>query len=163
MNALSGLIVSVLAWATAASAAGDDNLLIQLQPDGGYRVWHTEGATQISEEEVLAVAATAAPEGGGAVPVAAGRARAFQTESGVVIEMLDAKTDRKLLVDRDACGAVKLWHSEGPMNLTDDQMTELVLSALPGGGRRLTLDGRHAKAYITPLGYAVVIWKAVSR
>jgi hypothetical protein len=119
--------------------------------------------TQISEEEVLAVAATAKPEGGDPVPVTAGRARAFQTETGVIIEMLDAKADRNLLVDRDDCGAIKLWHSEGPTHLTDDQMTELVLSALPGGGRRLTFDGRHAKAYITPLGYVVVIWKAVVR
>lgn len=157
------LFAFVLALAAGAACAASDNLLIQLQHDGRYRVWHTEGATQISEEEVLAVAAKATPEGGEPSTVTGGRARAFQTEHGIVIEMLDAKADRNLLVDRDACGAIRLWHSEGPTHLTDDQMTELVMSALPGGGRRLTFDGRHAKAYITPLGYAVVIWKAVSR
>lgn len=153
----------VLAWAVASSACAADNLLVQLEPGGGYRVWHTEGATRLAEEEVLAVAATAKPEGGEPVAVAAGRARAFQTESGVVIEMLDAKFDRRVLVDRDDCGAIRLWHSEGPTNLADDQLTELVLSALPGGGRRLSLNGHYAKAYVTPLGYAVVIWPAVKR
>ncbi len=161
--ALRSLLLALALAAAGSLASAADNLLVQLEPGGGYRVWHTEGVTRISEEEVLAVAATAKPEGGEPVVVAGGRARAFQTESGVVIEMLDATVDRRLLVDRDDCGAIRLWHSEGPTKLSDDQLTELVLSALPGGGRRLSLNGHHAKAYITPLGYAVVIWPAVKR
>jgi hypothetical protein len=152
-----------LAFVTGAAAAAGDNLLIQLERDGRYRVWHTEGVTRISEDDALAVAATAKPEGGDFQAIAGGRARAFQTEQGVIIEMIDATMDKRLLVDRDACGAIKIWHSEGPTHLTDDQMTDLVLSALPEGGRRITVDGRYAKAYITPLGYAVVIWKPVTR
>lgn len=156
-------LLSLLAVLAAFPAGADDNLLIQLRPGGGYRVWHTEGATQISEDDVLAVAVTAKPEGGEFQTTASGKARAFETEQGVVIEMADAPSDRNLLIDRDACGATKIWHSEGPTKLTDDQITELVLSALPEGGRRVTIDGRYAKAYITPLGYAVAIWKAVRR
>lgn len=148
------------AWlAISAAWAAGDNLLIQLEHDGRYQVWHSEGMTAISEDDALAVAATAQPEGGDPLAVAGGRARAFQTEHGVVIEMIDAAVDRRLLFDRDACGAVKIWHSEGASQLTEDQMTELVISALPGGGRRMTINGRYAKAYIVPLGYAVVLWQ----
>lgn len=156
------LVFSLLVLPGVAGAAGD-NLLLQLQPDGRYRVWHSEGATQISEDDALAVAASAKPEGGEPQPTAGGRARAFQSEQGVIIEMMDATTDRHLLVDRDACGAIRVWHAEGPARLTEAQMTELVLSALPGGGPRLTFDDRYAKAYITPLGYAVLLWRIPAR
>lgn len=145
-----------------AGAAGD-NLLIQIQHDGRYQVWHSEGVTTISEEDALAVAATARPEGGEPQAIAGGRARGLQTEHGVVIEMIDAAHDSRLLFDRDACGAVRIWHSEGESRLSEEQITELVMSALPGGGPRLTFNGRHAKAYITPLGYAVVLWTPVAR
>ncbi len=155
-------VVLALLAMSPAGAAGD-NLLIQIQHDGRYQVWHSEGATTISEDDALAVAATARPEGGAPQPVAGGRARAFATEHGVVIEMIDVVVDKRLLFDRDACGAVRIWHSEGATRLTEDQLTELVMSALPGGGPRLTFDGRHAKAYITPMGYAVVLWAAVAR
>lgn len=160
-----GRLVAVVLASMAMSPAGaaGDNLLIQLEHDGRYRVWHSEGITTIGEDDALAVAATARPEGGDPLAVAGGRARAFQTEHGVVIEMIDAAADKRLLFDRDACGAVKIWHSEGAARLNEDQMTELVMSALPGGGRRMTIDGRHAKAYIVPLGYTVVFWQQVVR
>lgn len=143
--------------------AADNSLLIQVEPDGRYRVWHTEGATNLTEDEVLTLAADAAPEGGNPRQVSAGMARAFQTERGLIIEIADARGDKRLLVDRDECGSIKTWHSEGATQLNDDQLTELVLSALPGGGRRVSVGGNHAKAFITPLGYSVVIWKPVVR
>jgi hypothetical protein len=145
------------------AAAADNNLLIQTEAGGGYTVWHAEGVTNLSEDEILTLAAGAEPQGGPAHKVSAGTARAFQTAHGVVIDIADAKADRKLLIDRDECGAIKIWHSEGETRLTDEQMTELVISALPGGGRRVKVDGNHAKAFITPLGYTVVIWKPVVR
>ena len=146
-----------------AAFAADNTLLIQTKPDGQYRVWHVEGETHMSEEEVLAVSAAAKPEGGEPTRVAAGTARAFETDHGVVIEIPDAKSDRALLVDRDECGAIKVWHAEGATQLTDDQLTDLVLSALPGGGRPVKVAGRYAKAFVVPLGYTVVIWQPVIR
>lgn len=145
------------------AGAADNALLIQVDPGGGYRVWHTEGSTQLEEDEILMLAAGATPEGSALQAVSAGPARAFQTAGGVVIELPEAARDRRLLVDRDACGAVKVWHAEGETNLTDDQITDLVISALPDGGRPLKVDGRYAKAFITELGYAVVLWAPVKR
>ncbi|MBU1236078.1 MAG: hypothetical protein KJ634_06300 [Gammaproteobacteria bacterium] len=145
------------------AVAADNALLIQMLPGGDFRVWHSDGATSISEDEIMTLAATATPEGGPLQAVEAGQARAIRTEQGVVIELPDAPTDRKLLIDRDACGAIKVWHSEGETNLTNDQMTELVISALPGGGKLVRIDGRYAKAFDTPLGYSVVIWAPVKR
>jgi hypothetical protein len=155
--------VLLFLMAGGAAIAADNALLIQVLPDGGYRVWHSDGVTHLSEDEIMAVAATATPEGGPLQPVEAGQARAIRTGQGVVIELPDAPTDRKLLIDRDDCGAIKVWHSEGETNLTNDQMTELVISALPGGGKLVRVDGRYAKAFDTPLGYSVVIWKPVKR
>jgi hypothetical protein len=65
-----------------------------------------------------------------------------------------------LLVDRDACGHLKTWHAEGGVPLSEEQATDLVLAALPGGGPRLVLDAeRHAKSYLTAIGIMVAIWK----
>lgn len=146
-----------------SASAVDNALLIQVEPGGGYRVWHTEGATQLTEEEILMLAAGASPEGSVLQPVSAGPARAIQTGNGVVIELPEAPRDRRLLVDRDACGAIKVWHAEGETKLTDEQISDLVISALPGGGRPIKVDGRYAKAFITELGYAVVLWAPVKR
>lgn len=155
--------IALASLAMSPAGAAGDNLLIQIQHDGRYQVWHSEGVTTISEDDALAVAATATRDGGDPQAIVGGRARAFETEHGVVIDMIDAVADKRLLFDRDACGAVKIWHAEGATRLTEDQITELVMSALPGGGPRLTFDGRHAKAYITPLGYTVVLWKPAAR
>ncbi len=156
--ALAGVLAAGLAL-----AAGDNALLIQTQPGGGYTVWHADGTTQMSDEEIMQVAASATPEGGPVQAVSAGKARALQTEAGVIIEFPDLPRDRRLLVDRDACGAIKLWHADGETQLTEDQITELVMAALPGGGRRVNLGDRYAKSFVTPMGYAVVIWAPVRR
>lgn len=157
------LLATLLLLAASFATAADNSLLIQVEPGGGYRVWHTEGATNLGEDEILMLAAGATPEGSALLPVSAGPARAFQTGNGVIIEVPEAASDRKLLVDRDACGAIKVWHADGATRLTEEQLTELVVSALPGGGRRVNIDGNYAKAFITPLGYAVVIWAPVKR
>ncbi len=157
------LIAVATVLAMPGARAADNSLLIQLEPNGHYKLWHTEGTTTLSDDEVLSLAATARPEGGEPLVVAAGTARAFETSQGVVISIPEAAADRQLLVDRDDCGAIKLWHSEGSTQLTEGQMTELVISALPGGGRPIAVGGRYAKAYITRLGYAVVVWQPVVR
>jgi hypothetical protein len=156
--ALAGVLAAGLAM-----AAGDNALLIQTQPGGGYTVWHADGTTQMSDEEIMQVAAGATPEGSPVQPVSAGKARAFQTEAGVIIEFPELARDRRLLVDRDACGAIKVWHADGETQLTEDQITDLVMAALPGGGRRVNLGDRYAKSFVTPMGYAVVIWAPVRR
>jgi hypothetical protein len=157
------LLATIFVLAASLAAAADNSLLIQVEPGGGYRVWHSEGPTQLSEEEILLLAAGATPEGSAMQPVSAGPARAFQTGNGVIIEIPAAASDRKLLVDRDACGAIKVWHADGETKLTEEQITELVISALPGGGKLIKVDGRYAKSFVTPLGYAVVIWAPVKR
>lgn len=158
------VLLAGIALLTAHLAGAADNaLLIQLQPGGRYTLWHTEGMTRLSDDEVLSLAATARPEGGEPMVVSAGTARAFDTGQGVMISIPEAASDKKLLVDRDDCGAIKLWHAEGSTQLTEEQMTELVISALPGGGRPIDVGGRYAKAFISPLGYTVVVWKPVKR
>ncbi|MBI4996642.1 MAG: hypothetical protein HZA64_05085 [Rhodocyclales bacterium] len=163
MTPTKALLATIFLLAASIAAAADNSLLIQVEPGGGYRVWHTEGATNLGEEEILMLAAGATPEGSALQPVSAGPARAFQTGNGVIIEVPGAAADRKLLVDRDACGAVKVWHADGATRLTEEQLTELVITALPGGGKLVKVDGRYAKSFVTPLGYAVVIWAPVKR
>lgn len=160
-NLVFGTAIAVLAAGTAAAA--DNSVLIQTGPDGHYKLWHTEGATSLDDDEALALAASARPEGGAPRAVAAGTAQAFETAHGVVVAIPDAPADKSLLIDRDACGAVKIWHAEGSTVLTEDQMTELVMSALPAGGKPVNLGGRYAKAFVTPLGYTVVLWQPVVR
>lgn len=157
------LLATIFLLAANAAAAADNSLLIQIEPGGAYRLWHSEGATNLGEEEILMLAASATPEGSALQKMSAGPARAFQTGNGLVIELPEAASDRKLLVDRDACGAVKVWHADGETRLSEQQMTDLVLAALPEGGRRVNIDGRYAKSFVTPLGYAVVIWAPVKR
>ena len=71
---------AVAAAALALPAAAEDTaLLIQLQPDGHYRVWHAGGPASLSEDEVLALEASAMPEGGRQIVTSAGLARAFDT------------------------------------------------------------------------------------
>lgn len=152
-----------LLWGVAPVFASDNTLLIQLVAGGGYRVWHQDGVTHLSEDELLGLAALASTDGSAPRTVSAGTARAYQTEYGVVIELVDAVADRRLLIDRDECGAIKVWHADGETQLSDDQLTELVMSALPGGGKRVNLGDRSAKAFVTSLGYTVVIWQPVRR
>lgn len=162
MKRLLVALVGMLA-AGLVMAAGDNALLIQTKAGGGYTVWHADGVTQISDDEIMQVAAAATPEGSPLQTVSAGKARAFQTEAGVIIEFPDLARDRRLLVDRDACGAIKVWHADGETQLTEDQITDLVMAALPGGGRRVNVGDRYAKSFVTPMGYAVVIWAPVRR
>ena len=142
------------------AAAQNENVLIQTLAGGAVRLWHGEGPSLLDDDELLRLDAEADADAASPLPTSLGPARARRTERGVVIELLDAKQDRFLFIDRDACGHVKAWHSEGATRLSEDQVVELLLSALPGGGARVALDaGRLAKAYLTPVGVMVAIWK----
>jgi hypothetical protein len=156
-------IVAAVAAAFSAHAAADNTLLIRLEPDGRYTVWHSKGETALAEGEVLALEASATPQGGEPMQTSAGLASAAVTKEGTVISLPDAKRDKTLLIDRDACGGVKVWHSEGTTSLTDAQITDLVVSALPGGGKSIALGTSLAKAYSTNYGVMVVIWTRAER
>lgn len=158
------LIAAAFAVLLAFPAAAEDTaLLVQLRPDGRYTVWHAGGQSPLSEDEIGALEASARPEGGRSMLTAAGMARAFETPNGVLIRLPALGPDRSLLIDHDGCGGIKVWHDRGEVNLTEDELTELVLSALPEGGKNVVLGKYHAKAYSTKIGVIAAIWRPVAR
>lgn len=158
------VVAALIAALAAAPARADDNaLLIQLQHDGSYRVWHSEGATNLPEEMLLELEASATAEGGEIMQTIRGPVQAFDTRDGVVIDIPGAVTDRKLLLDRELCGGLKIWHADGATHLTEEELTELVLTALPEGGKLVKIGATHAKGYTTKIGVIAAIWKPVAR
>lgn len=147
----------------AATAQAEDNVLLVQTGPQGFVVWHTEGRSQLSDDDVIDLMATATPGGGQETPTPLGPARAYEIEEGVMIRLLAAQSDRALLVDRDACGHVHLWHAEGTTRLTDDQLSAVVMSALPEGGPRIRLNGKYAKGFIGKLGVTITLWDAPRR
>lgn len=162
MNALRWLALAVGCLCAAVLHAEDNVLLIQNGPQG-FIVWHTEGPSQITDDEALEVMASARPEGGEAVMTGLGPARGYEMPQGVVIRLPEAARDKALLVDRDACGHIYLWHSEGATQLSEAELTEVVLSALPDGGKRLQLGDRYIKAFVTKLGVTATLWKVTPK
>lgn len=153
------LFLAALMFVTAANSA-DNVLLIQLQAGGGFKVWHTEGESQLTDDEVMALEVTAKPGGGEVTPTSAGPARVHESGDGVTISLLEAKHDKTLLLDRDDCNHVRVWHSAGATSLAEDQIADIFMSALPGGGRRITVGAYHVKAFITKLGVTATLWPA---
>ena len=156
------LFLAALMVATASNSA-DNVLLIQLQAGGGLRVWHTEGESQLSDDEVMALEVTAKPGGGEVTPTGAGSARVHETGEGVTISLPEAKNDKVLLIDRDDCNHVRVWHSAGATNLAEDQIADIFMSALPGGGKRIAVGGYHVKAFITRQGVTSTLWPVAAR
>jgi hypothetical protein len=155
LQALAGLLLSsVVGFAQAV----DNVLLIQLLPNSEFRVWHTEGLSQLSDDEVLDLEGSALPEGGPQMITAFGRAQAFETPLGVVIRLPDANGDPALLVDRDGCGHIRLWHAAGATNLPEPMITEIYMQATAEGSPRIDVGSHYAKAFITPLGVTAAIW-----
>ena len=154
----------LLALAVVGPAAAEDNvLLIQLQPGGGYTIWHTEGETELPESEAISLEATATPEGGPVVQTTVGAARAYETANGIIIRIPSAPKDNALLLDRDNCGHVRLWHAAGATQLSDDEATDIFMSAVPGGGKRLVVGDRHVKAFLGPLGVTASFWPMLNK
>lgn len=141
-----------------ASWAEDNVLLIQQGPEG-FEVWHTEGLSNLTDNEVLELMATATPKGGAVQATPLGPARAFELKESILIRLLEAQRDKALLVDRDACGHIQLWHAEGVTQLSEDELTEIVLSALPEGGKRLRFGDRYVKGFVGKLGVTATLWK----
>lgn len=157
MNILRGLALAAL-LAAAPGRAEDNVLLVQTGPQG-FVVWHVEGESVLPDDDVLELMASATPEGGKEMRSPLGRARAYEMPEGIVIRLPDAPRDKALLVDRDACGHVHLWHAEGATRLSERQLTDIVLSALPDGGPRIRLNGTYAKGFIGKLGVTITLWK----
>lgn len=143
--------------------AADNVLLIQLQAGGAFRVWHTEGESRLSDDEIMELEVTAKPGGGEVTQTGAGPARVFESGEGVTISLLEAKKDKTLLIDRDDCNHVRVWHAAGATNLSEDQITDIFISALPGGGKRITVGDYHVKAFVTKLGVTATLWPAPAR
>jgi hypothetical protein len=156
------LFLAALMVVTAANSA-DNVLLIQLQAGGGFKVWHTEGESQLTDDEVMALEVTAKPEGGEVTPTSAGPARVYETGNGVTISLPDAKNDKVLLLDRDDCNHVRVWHAAGATTLSEDQIADIFISALPGGGKRLSVGQYHVKAFITTQGVTATLWSAAAK
>jgi hypothetical protein len=153
---LLSLLFALPAWAESTV------LLVQQGPEG-FRVWHTTGESQLPDETLLELMFTATPAGGAEQATPLGPAQAFELPIGVLIRLPEAPRDKALLVDRDACGHVIIWHSHGPARLTDEELTEAVMSALPEGGPRLKLGGYFVKAFIGRLGVTVTLWKVPAK
>ena len=156
------LFFALLLAMTTASAA-DNVLLIQLQPGGGFTVWHTEGESRLTDDEVMELEVTAKPEGGAVMSTSAGPARVYETAEGVTISLPEAKHDKALLIDRDDCNHVRVWHAAGATNLSDDQIADIFMSALPGGGKRITVGNYYVKAFVTKLGVTATLWDSTGK
>lgn len=149
--------------AVSAASAADNVLLIQLRAGGGFTVWHTEGESQLSDDEIMGLEVTARPGGGDVVPTSAGPARVYETDDGVTISLPGAKHDKTLLIDRDDCNHIRVWHAAGPTQLSEDQIADIFMSALPGGGKRLSIGGYLVKAFTTKLGVTATLWKPAAQ
>ena len=163
MRTTTMMMAAVLVLASLATHAADNTLLIQIDPSGKFRVWHTEGENLLNEEDVHALSDSATPEGGARVPTVAGMASARRTPNGIVVSLHDKQVDSTLLIDRDDCGGTKLWHGDGATNLRDDDLTELMLTALPEGGERMTIGENYARAFTARIGVIAVLWKPTRR
>lgn len=160
---VAAILCAAVSIAAGAADTATKTLLIQIGGDAHFKVWYGTGETQFTEDELADLTASAKPEGGAPINTAAGPASAVDTGQGIVIRVPQAKTDKTLLVDRDNCGGVKFWHAAGTTTLTEDQLTELALTALPGGGKNLAFGEFVARGYTAPLGVVAVIWKPVKR
>lgn len=163
MNRLAKPLLCLLAAACILPARAEDNVLLVRQGPEGFVVWHTEGDSRLSDDELLEIMATAAPDGGAEQATAIGPARAYELPEGILIRLPAAPLDKALLVDRDACGHVIVWHAAGAARLTDAELTEAVMSALPEGGPRIRFGDRYAKAFIGRLGVTITLWNVPAK
>jgi hypothetical protein len=157
-------ILALFAALVPAAFAADGTMLIQSASDGRFKVWQSEGESQLTERELLILEGTARPEGSAPLTTRFGVARAFDTPDGIVVELPEARRDRALLLDHDACSAIKAWHAgDGAGEFTDDQLADIFLSAAPEGGRNIQVGGRLVKAFSTRIGVKAVYWTPLKK
>ena len=158
-----GLFVLAIGFCIALSAYAEDNVLLLQTGPQGTTVWHTEGTTQLDDDVLLELVATATPDGGPEIDTPLGPARAYVVPEATVIRFMAVMEDNALLVERDACGHIKAWHAAGKTRLTADQVDELLLTALPGGGQRLVFGEHYAKGFVSNIGVTVTLWRMPHR
>lgn len=151
-------LVFILLAMAALPAWAEDNVLLIRQGPQGFVVWHVEGESRLSDDEILEIVADAAPAGGAEMTTPFGPARAYELDEGTLIRLPAAPRDKALLIDRDGCGHIIVWHAAGTTQLTEAELTEIALSALPEGGPRLRFGDRYAKAFLGKLGVTVTLW-----
>lgn len=156
-------LLALLAPLAPLAQAADGTLLIQATADGRFRVWTAEGETRLGENELLMLEASATPAGGKALATRFGPARAYETADGIVVELPEAPRDKVLLLDHDACSAIKAWHAGSGEDFGDEQLASIYLSATPDGGRNLLIGERLVKAFSTRLGVKAVIWTPLKK
>ena len=125
----------------------------------GTTVWHTEGTSQLDDDAILEIIASATPEGGPELNTSLGSVRAYAVPEATLIRFAAVMEDNALLVERDACGHIKTWHAAGKTQLTAVEIDEILLTALPGGGKRLAFGDRYAKGFLNNLGVTVTLWR----
>ncbi len=162
-EALKAALFLALLLIVGAASAADNVLLIQLRAGGGFTVWHTEGESQLTDDEIMELEVTARPGGGAVVPTSAGPARVYESGEGAMISLPEAKHDKALLIDRDDCNHVRVWHSAGATSLSEDEIADIFMSALPGGGKRITVGNYYVKAFVTKLGVTATLWRVPAR
>jgi hypothetical protein len=74
-----------------------------------------------------------------------------------------AAEDTTLLSQMQPDGRCAVWHDRGEVDLTGEELAELVLPALPEGGKNVVLDKYHAKAYSTKIGVIAAVWQPVAK
>ena len=156
-------LLALLVLLLCGFAHAEDNVLLIQTGAHGFTVWHTEGESRLEDDDLLEIMASATPEGGPEMPTALGPARAYEVPAATLIRLLAVSGDNALLVERDACGHIKAWHATGKTQLAEAQLTEAVLSALPGGGPRLVFGDMYAKAFLNDLGVTVALWRITRR
>jgi hypothetical protein len=160
---LLGRLILFLGILAACAAHAEDTVILIQTGAEGYRVWHVRGESELSDDEAIELMASARPGGGEVLSTRFGPALAYELPEGILIRLPAAPRDRELLVDRDACGHVRLWHSVGTLQLSEAELTQITLSALPEGGPRLRLGNRYVKAFFGKLGITATIWGVPER
>lgn len=140
-----------------------DTVLIQQTPENGFIVWYKDGDSTLEDDEIHAIETAATPEGSAPQPTSGGIASARVVRNHVEIRLENARGVRHLLVDRDSCGHVKLWHGTGKRVLEDDQIADLYLHAVPDGGKSMQVGEYQARSFLTKLGVIATFWRPAKR
>ena len=138
MRLITAALAACAALLAPPAAAEDTALLIQIETDGRYTVWHAGGKSPLGDEEISALEVTARPEGGKPTLTTAGLAQAFDTPAGMLIRLPALGPDRSLLIDRDGCGDLAVGVPGEDRNGIGDAGIVNVIYGSPAG---LTLVG----------------------
>jgi hypothetical protein len=81
----------------------------------------------------------------------------------VTISLLDAKTTRPCCSTATTATMSGSGTPPALPTLSEDQVADIFISALPGGGKRITIGDYHVKAFVTRLGVIATLWNAAAK